>query len=381
MRMHHLLLSGILVSAAFLAGCGGKPPKDPTFEAAEYKTSKAAVTARYVGAQDLKTTEKVMKEVKGKRVFVPLFQVEFIKTSGASSQSYSVSSGNQSSVRVSYQLTGVDTASFVAIVNKLYADFVTELKNAGYDVVSKEELLATPQYQELITRGEKANPIELASRLEGGNSALVVAPTGMGVVYLNGFAMAPSVTKTLWQGITGSAPEAPVAQLADSLKAVPVFAQYVVGFVNLSDTKVKGSGTSSVSAQYRFTIAAAHSKVAFVGEKGLMKSIKNKSRWTLTGMNASAQLSRPIFGSNGWVTGTRDITSTGTKIIEGVGNTLSLLASAAAGGSTHRSKTTVYALDVDQAAYVERARDNLAYAQEMLVYGLTHDGLAQIKNK
>lgn len=378
--MQFKILSGAVVAAALLIGCGGGK-KDPTFESGEYKSNKAAVTARYVGASDLKTTNKVMKEVKGKRVFVPMFQVEFVNQSSASSSSYSISSGNSSSVKVTYKLSGVDTANFIAIVDRLYADFVGELKAAGYDVISKEELLATPQYQEQVKRGEKSNPIELASRLEGGNRALVVAPTGMGVVYFPTFAVPPSTVKTLWKALSGDTPDALVAQLADSLKATPVFAQYVVGFASLKDTKVKGSGNSGVSAEYRFTIAAAHSKIAFVSEKGLLKSPKNKNRWALTGANGSVQLSKPIFGSNGWVTGRRDVTSTGTKVAEGIGNALSILAAASAGGSTSNSKTKVYALDVDQDAYVSRARENLNFAQEMLVYGITHDGLTQVKNK
>ena len=380
--MQFKILSGVVLAAALLIGCGGGK-KDPTFESSEFKSNKGTVTSRYVASYDAKQAVKTMKEVKGKRVFVPLFQVEFVNQSSASSSSYSISSGNSSSVKVTYKLMGVDTASYIAIVDKLYADFVTELQAAGYDVVSKEELLATPQYQALKQRGEKSNPIDLASRLEGGNRALVVAPTGMGVAYFPTFAQPPSVTKTLWKALSGDLPDAMAAALADSLKATPVLAQYVVGFASLSDTKVKGSGNTGVSAEYRFTIAAAHSKVAFVGEKGMVKSAKNKSRWSLNGINGSAQLSKPVFGSNGWVVGRRDITSTGTKLAEGLGSALSVLAAASGGGggSTNSSKTRVYALDVNQEAYVARAQENLAYAQQMLVYGITHDGLQQAKNK
>lgn len=376
--MQFKLLSGALLAASLLIGCGGGK-KDPTFEAAEYKKDQALVTARYVASPDVKQAEKTVKETKGKRVFVPLFQVEFINHSSASSSSYSISSGNSSKVSVTYKLSGVDTASFTAIVDKLYGDFVAALKASGYEVVGKEELLATPQYRELMKRGEKSNPIELASRLEGKNKALVVAPTGMGVVYFTTFAMPPSTVKTLWKALSGDTPEAMAAALADSLKATPVLAQYVVGFASLADTKVKGSGNSSVSAEYRFTVAGGHSKIAFVGEKGLLKGGKNKNRWGLNGANGTAQLSKPIFGSNGWVVGRRDVTSTGTKLAEGVGNALSILAAASGAGSTSSSKTKVYALDVNQDAYVERARDNLAYAQEMLLYGLTHDGLQKVK--
>ncbi|MCD6025364.1 MAG: hypothetical protein K0Q91_2280 [Fibrobacteria bacterium] len=376
--MRFKLFAGALLAASLFIGCGGGK-KDPTFEAAEYKKDKALVTARYVASPDVKQAEKTVKETKGKRVFVPLFQVEFINQSSASSSSYSISSGNSSKVSVTYKLSGVDTAAFTVIVDKLYADFVADLKAAGYDVVSKEELLSTPQYRELMRRGEKSNPVELASRLEGKNKALVVAPTGMGVVYFTTFAIPPSTVKTLWKALSGDTPEAMAAALADSLQATPVLAQYVVGFASLADTKVKGSGNSSVSAEYRFTIAGGHSKIAFVGEKGLLKSGKNKNRWGLNGVNGTAQLSKPIFGSNGWVVGRRDVTSTGTKLAEGVGNALSILAAAGGAGSTSSSKTKVYALDVDQAAYVERARDNLAYAQEMLLYGLTHDGLQKVK--
>lgn len=359
-----------LFAIAFLVGCGAK--KDPTFESAEYKKDKAAVTARYVQVVNPKAAVKATKQ--NKKVFIPLFQVEFINQSSASSSSYAFASGGgSSSVKVTYKLQGVDTAAFVSLVNKLYGDFVADLSASGYDVISKETLAATPQYQQLMSRGEASNPIELASRTEGANKALVVAPTGMGVVYFGTFSQPPSTVKTLWKALKGDLPEASAAALADSLQAQPVLVQMVVGFASLKDDHVKGSGNSSVSAEYRFTVAAVHSKIALLGEDAIYKSGKNKNRWNINATAGGvAQLSKPVFGANGWVIGRRDITSTGTKVAEGIGNALSILAAASGGGSASQSKTKVYALDVNPEIYADRARENLAYTQEMLLYGLTH---------
>jgi hypothetical protein len=378
MRSRIFSVAGLAVSAALLIGCGGGK-KDPTFEAAEYKKDQKTVTARYVASPNPKAAASAVKEKK--KVFIPLFQVEFINSSSASSQSYSLAKDASSNVRVTYKLQGIDTASFVQVVDELYADFVALLEKSGYEVISKETLLSTPQYQQLKERGEKSNPVQLASRLEGSNSALVVAPTGMGVAYFGTFSPPPSAMKTVWKAIKGDLPEASATALADSLGATPVLVQMVVGFASLKDTKIKGSGTSSVSAEYRFTIAAGHSRLAFINEKSLQKNGKNKNRWNLNASTGGvAQLSKPVFGSNGWVTGRRDITSTGTKVAEGIGNALSLLAAASAGGGTSSTKTKVYALDVDKDAYIARARENLGYAQEMLLYGITHDGLQKVKN-
>ena len=364
------VLPAALISVLFLIGCAGK--KDPTFESAEYKKDKAAVTARYVQVLNPKAAIKAAKA--SKKVFVPLFQVEFINQSSASSSSYSVGSGSgSSSVNVTYKLTGVDTAAFTALVDKLYADFTADLTAEGYEVISKETILSTPQYQQLKERGETSNPIELASRLEGKNKALVVAPTGMGVVYFGSFSPPPSAVKTIWKAFTGDLPEAPAAALADSLQASPILVQMVVGFASLSDDHVKGSGNSSVSAEYRFTVAAVHSKIAFLGDNALMKNGKNKGRWSLNATAGSiAQLSKPVFGANGWVIGRRDITSTGSKVAEGVGNALGMLAAAAGGGSSHSAKSRIYALDADPVKYADRARENLGFTQEMLLYGLAH---------
>jgi len=105
----------------------------------------------------------------------------------------------------------------------------------------------------------------------------------------------------------------------------------------------------------------------------MMKNGKNKNRWSLNATSGSiAQLSKPVFGANGWVIGRRDVTSTGTKVAEGIGNALSILAAASGGGSASQSKTKVYALDVDPVIYTDRARENLGFTQEMLLYGLTH---------
>jgi hypothetical protein len=376
--MQFKILTGAVIAAALLVGCGGGK-KDPTFESGEFKNDKKAVTARYVASPNPKMTVKAATEKK--KVFIPLFQVEFINASSASSSSYSYNKDASSSVKVTYKLEGVDTAAFIHVVNTLYDNFEKQLKAAGYEVVPKDQLVATPQYQQLKARGEKSNPIQLASRLEGNNTALIVAPSGMGVTYFATFSPPPSALKTVWKALKGDLPEASAAQLADSLDATPVLAQFVVGFASLADTKVKGSGNSSVSAEYRFTIAAAHTRMAFVNEKSVMKNGKNKNRWSLNAHTGGvAQLSKPVFGSNGWVVGRRDVTSTGTKVAEGIGNALSILAAASAGGSTSSTKTKVYALDVNQEAYVERAQDNLGYASEMLLYGITHEGIAKVKN-
>ena len=360
-----------LVAVALLSGCAGK--KDPTFEAADYQKDKAAVTAKYVTVVNPKALAKATK--KSKKVFIPLFQVEFINQSSAASSSYSfASNGGSSSVNVTYKLTGVDTAAFSTLVDKLYADFTADLTAAGYEVVDKNTLVTTPQYQQLKTRGEASNPVELASRTEGTNKALVVAPSGMGVVYFSTFSQPPSTVKTLWKALKGDLPEASAAALADSLQASPVLVQMVVGFASLKDSHAKGSGNSSVSAEYRFAVAAVHSKIAIFGDDAISHSGKNKNRWNINATQGSvAQLSKPVFGANGWVIGRRDITSTGSKVAEGVGNAIGILAAAAGGGGgAHTSKTRIYALDADPVKYGELARDNLGYTQEMLLYGLTH---------
>ena len=378
MRTQSILFTGALLAAALFTGCGGGAPKDPTFEADQFKSEKAAVTARYVGSQNPKAAAKVAKE--NKKVFIPVFQVEFINASGASSSSYSMTSSNSSNVRLSYQLTGLDTASLATLVDNLYSDFVNELTASGYEVIPKEVVIATPQYQKLKAAAEPNNPTLVPGRMEGNSTALVFAPSGMSVAYLANFNPGPFDLKTIMKNAKRGSPDGYTLYLTDTLKATPIVVQLVVGFVGFQDTKVKGSGNSGVSSNFRFTIAGAHSKIGFFSEKNIKRDRKNNPQYFDFASTGIAQLSKPVFGSAGWTLGTRDITSTGTKVMEGVANTLSILASAAGGGGgAHTSKSRVYALDVDKEAYLVRARENLGYAQSMLLYGITHDGLTKIK--
>jgi len=47
-----------------------------------------------------------------------------------------------------------------------------------------------------------------------------------------------------------------------------------------------------------------------------------------------------------------------------------MLAAASNGGSSSSSKTRIYALDADKDKYLSLARDNLGYANEMLLISL-----------
>ncbi|MEO7427712.1 MAG: hypothetical protein ABI036_21190 [Fibrobacteria bacterium] len=357
--MNSKRLFTVLSAAIVFGGCAKNGP--PPFEADEFKADKEKVAKIYVKAEHPKALKKQPKQA-----VIPLFQVEFINESSASSSSYSLAKEGSTSTNLSYTLMGVDTAAFTALVDSLYTDFAADLKAQGYEVMPKEAMLATPQYAELKAKAEPTNPTQQPSRLEGKNQAMVVAPTGMAVVYLNSFNPKVSL-KNMWSGMKGDLPEAPLARLVDSAKCVAVGVQMVVGFASLSDTHVKGSGNSSVNADFRFSIAPLHSEVMFAGDEAISKA-SNPSRWNFNAKDGTIlRLQKPIFGSNGFATGTRDITSTGSKVAEGLGNALGVMAAMAGGGGAHTSKTRKYALDVDKDKYVGLARENLGYARGLLL--------------
>ena len=354
------IATGVLFTTAiFFAGCAKKGP--PLFEADEFKQDKLAVAQRYVKIEHPKALKK-----QSKKAFVPLFQVEFVNQSNASSSSVVFGDGNSSNLHVSYHLEGVDTASFVSLVDGLYSDFLGQLKSSGYEVISKEDMVKTPQYQELIGKAEKSNPLEVSSRLEGSNKALVVAPPGMAVFYINSFNPKPSI-KGFFAAFKGDLPEAPLARLTDSTQAVAVCVQMIVSFADLKDDHIRGSGTSSISTTYRFAVANMHTLIGFGGEESVSKS-GNPNRWNFRPNEGTvARIIKPIYGGSGFVTGKRDITSTGTKVAEGVANAFSMLAAASSGGSSTTSKTRIYALDVDKDKYIALAHDNIGYANDMLM--------------
>lgn len=137
----------------------------------------AAFSAADMAPSLLNLTEPAV--VKGiRRVAVPMFMVEFVTEDSVTGETSGFASAGRARASAHYRLVGVGAADFQAIADKLYADFLRDLKGMGLDVVTPEQLLASPAYRKLAEGGRPSPNV-------AGNS-VAVAPAGLTMYGLMG---------------------------------------------------------------------------------------------------------------------------------------------------------------------------------------------------
>jgi hypothetical protein len=114
------------------------------------------------------------KALKGmRRAAVPVFAIEFITADNVSAQTSSFGAGGRSSMTSYYKLLGVGEADFQAITNRLYADFLVQLRASGIEVLEIPQVIAAPAYSKLLAGGSPA-PIK-------NDSSMMMSPPGLGI--------------------------------------------------------------------------------------------------------------------------------------------------------------------------------------------------------
>lgn len=109
-----------------------------------------------------------------RRVGVPSFQVEFITSGSADSTAREIGKSGSNYASSSYKLVGVAGPELQPLVDRMYADFTSQLVAAGYEVVPAETLRAAPAWRKMTAAG-------VPSPMERG-TGLVLSPAGMPVV-------------------------------------------------------------------------------------------------------------------------------------------------------------------------------------------------------
>jgi hypothetical protein len=159
---------GLLCTAALLAWAPIAQAKDETTPL----TVDASFNAADAGAKGFVVTDATA--LKGiKRVAVPVFAVEFIVADNVSTTTSGFASAGRATSSLYYKLLGVGEADFQAITDKLYAEFLAELKASGVDVLSAADVAAAPTYRKLLASGSPA-PIK-------SDSSLMMSPPGLGI--------------------------------------------------------------------------------------------------------------------------------------------------------------------------------------------------------
>ncbi len=139
------------------------------------------LVAHVAAAQSISIDNEAGSSFKGtKRVAIAQFGVEFYTQLTAVGRS-----GGNTARQVS-TLHGVTEPAMQAVVDKLYAETVAKLKEAGFDVVDQALLTADPQYQALVTAYGKPSPYLVHDSQglgDGEHLSKVFAPTGMSAFY------------------------------------------------------------------------------------------------------------------------------------------------------------------------------------------------------
>jgi hypothetical protein len=141
-------------------------------------------------------------------------------------------------------------------------------------------------------------------------------------------------------------------QLMEALNADMVKSRLVIGFAQIATEGGLGT-SSSVSADYRFTVAPGSSGVSVVRSFKKYKApfSKNMVYQPQVNKQTRAFLTQPIFSPAPFIESVVDSTSVGAKAGEAVLNTLSILGNLAMGGGVSLSKTRVYTISIDPDQY------------------------------
>ena len=204
---------------------------------------------------------KALKDVK--KVAVPLFSVEFVIADSERAQTSGFASAGRASASVYYKLMGVEEADFQAITAALYQRFLTDLKDAGMEVMPFEQVAASPTYKKLAAGGTPS-PIK-------SGSAITVAPAGMPIYGFNkvqtgGTSSGASLFGALSQmgsgfGAVGAVMDTITMQQELGAGVAVVEVQMKVNFVQLTNNN-KGflgrmSGTASVDGKVQPSVGSA----------------------------------------------------------------------------------------------------------------------------
>jgi hypothetical protein len=302
--------------------------------------------------------------VSAKRLVLGSFTVEFATEHGGGARS---DNGEISTTQiVEVYLKDIDKAQLQAATDAAYAAFLEAAAKAGYEVVSKEQLLASPLFVASLAAGKASG----LAREAGALKTLSYAPSGMAI---NGIGLAPSMAD-----YAAGASNNPLS----SLMAVANVAGSI-GNALSSLKPLEGLGKSLGDAnflQVRLAVFFAEMKNEYGPRNSVMVSAKVGSKlglyidprnttFTLGTVDMGGwrqfQLSEALLVDGNPFTGSTDESPTGQNVALGVMNLLA--------GGKRSQKTNRYAIDVDSKVFGELATQALTSTAPLLLAALAAD--------
>ena len=263
-----------------------------------------------------------------------------------------------SKVSTSYTLQGLTPVMQQDIATKACADAVKAFADAGLEVVTLEQLMATAQWKKLLGYG-RATPFEWS---RAGSKYNLYTPENYKLMEINDYASMSDIFSAI--GNASAADGGPTRVEAEMLKQLDASSARVnilVDFAKQSSSntsgffsRMAGSDTAKVSSKVQLSVSG---HVAFY-PLDMLKC------WDTVCYTSEAQkmpkfaLKEPLLSSRAVILETKDIKTSGKKVDEGLANVFGALVAIAgkSGGSSYSSD--VWGVVVDPAVYEIAVREN-----------------------
>lgn len=267
--------------------------------------------------------------IKGTRkIAIAEFGVEFYtQMAGGSNQS-------GSTAFLTSNLRGVEDADFQAIADQAYADTVTALKAAGFEVLDPTVLAANADYQALAQKYGNDAPYTITDSTFGKGSPMiskVFTSAGLKAFF--------STSNKLNRGTFGQRTDAQnqgrgakEGDLAKALGATLLHVHYLMGFTTIKDHGHKvlfSSGSATVKSSVGSNLSAQDTEWQFVTDSGA-RTFTNSSRPRHSG---AVYLDEALV-SEANIYSSQDVTSSGQKRSDGVANAVGMVMGTLLGNSS-----------------------------------------------
>ena len=285
-----------------------------------------------------------------KKVVVTAFNVQFLtkKKAGASAGRETEGAAH---VNSDIKLIGLDNATFQAITDQAYANFVKNLASLGVEVSPYAEYMAQPEYADMKSY-LKPSPLEVSGGMfSGGQPSILFAPTGM-PVSLFGDETAVGTGSLMSSGMGRSAPHSLEPKLAKQTGVAAVHVYLVVDFCQMESKGGVFSYSASVDAKPQVSIAKI-SRCLFVFGGGM------------TGGLEYAKMKNNAFGKDEYVTDFNDVTTTGQKVGDAAADVIGIL-----GGTGGTYKTRSYEAVANPALYQAACVKYLTAVEDLMLAGI-----------
>lgn len=265
------LLTAILLSTSILiSGCGVQGTQGGT---------KAAENSSFFGGRHDDVTVNETKAFSGKnQVVIGGFKVAFLegKKAGKKAGGGLTGSGIGGKSSAKMTLTGVDGATEQQITDAAYADFLAQMKKAGYNVIERDGLLANAKFKD--AKSQTSPQREEAAFFGSSVTANYYAPSSIGKLYSYGDAPKSS-------GFNFTMPDFSAMDYASSSSIPVLFVTYTIDFANADGHGGTWTSTSSLTVGQGISVASGGG-IHLVG--GAASSFSNPNGSVILGQPVSS---------------------------------------------------------------------------------------------